>query len=61
MTRLICVLLTLLFSLSGPAMGEYSDFGCRSNAAKGGVTAASEGSELHKPTISLGRAKLSKS
>jgi hypothetical protein len=36
MTRLICVLLTLLFSLSGPAMGEYSDFGQSSNAARGG-------------------------
>jgi hypothetical protein len=28
-------LLTLLFSLSGPAMGEYSDFWRSSNAAKG--------------------------
>ena len=26
MTRLFCLLLTLLFSLSGPAMGENSDF-----------------------------------
>lgn len=33
MTRLICVLLTLLFSLSGPALGANSDFGCWSNAA----------------------------
>jgi hypothetical protein len=33
MTRLICILLTLLISLSGPAMGEYSDFGRWSNAA----------------------------
>jgi len=33
MTRLFCVLLTLLFSLSGPAMGENSDFGRSSNAA----------------------------
>ena len=32
MTRLLCVLLTLLFSLSGPAMGEFSDF-CRSSLA----------------------------
>ena len=29
------MLLTLLFSLSGSAMGEYSDFGRWSNAAKG--------------------------
>lgn len=36
MTRLLCILLTLLFSLSGSAMGEYSDFGCWSIAAKGG-------------------------
>jgi len=26
MTRLLLLLLTLLFSLSGPAMGGYSDF-----------------------------------
>lgn len=36
MTRLLLVLLTLLFSLSGPAMGEYSDFGRWSIAANGG-------------------------
>ena len=36
MTRLFWVLLTLLFSLSGPAMGEYSDFGRSLLAAKGG-------------------------
>ena len=35
MTRLICILLTLLFSLSGPAIGADSDFCCWSNAAKG--------------------------
>ena len=34
MTRLICILLTLLFSLSGPAIGVYSDFRHFSNAAK---------------------------
>jgi hypothetical protein len=34
MTRLLRVLLTLLFLLSGPAMGQYSDFKCWSNAAK---------------------------
>ena len=36
MTRLICVLLTLLFSLSGPAMGNFGDFARSSIAAKGG-------------------------
>jgi len=35
MTRQFLLLLTLLFSLSGPAMGEYSDFGRSSNAARG--------------------------
>jgi len=35
MTRLICVLLTLFF-LNGPAMGENSDFGRSSLAAKAG-------------------------
>jgi hypothetical protein len=35
MTRLLCMLLTLLFSLSGSAMGGYSDFGRSSLAAKG--------------------------
>jgi len=34
MTRLFLLLLTLLFSLSGPAMGEYSDFERSSLAAK---------------------------
>ena len=38
MTRLICILLTLLFSLSGPALGRCSDFGCWSNAAKTPLT-----------------------
>ncbi len=33
MTRLLLLLLTLLFSLSGPAMGGYSDFWQSSNAA----------------------------
>jgi len=33
MTRLFYMLLVLLYSLSGPAMGEYSDFGRWSNAA----------------------------
>ena len=30
----LLLLLTLLFSLSGPAMGGYSDFGQSSTAAK---------------------------
>jgi len=34
MTRLTLFMLTLLFSLSGPAMGKYSDFGRSSLAAK---------------------------
>lgn len=34
MIRLICVLLTLLFSLSGPAFGTNSDFHHFANAAK---------------------------
>ncbi len=38
MTRLLLVLLTLLFSLSGPAMRGYSDSGRSSNAAKSEVT-----------------------
>jgi hypothetical protein len=38
MNHILLCLLTLLFSLSGPAMGEYSDFCCWSNAAKSEVT-----------------------
>ena len=34
MTRLFLLPLTLLFSLSGAAMGEYSDFARSSNAAR---------------------------
>jgi hypothetical protein len=34
MTRLLLLLLTLLFSLSGPVMGGYSDFGQSSLAAR---------------------------
>ena len=36
MTRFLTCLLTLLFSLIGPAMGSYSDFWQSSNAARGG-------------------------
>jgi len=43
MTRLILLLLSLLFSLNGTALEKDSDFGRWSNAAKGTVTAASEG------------------
>lgn len=39
MTRLILVLLTLLLSLSGPAIGGYSDFGRSSLAANATVWA----------------------
>jgi len=34
MNHILICLLTLLFSLSGSAMGEYSDFGRSSLAAK---------------------------
>jgi hypothetical protein len=34
MIRLIFLLLTLLFSLSGSSLGKYSNFDCWSNAAK---------------------------
>lgn len=37
MTRLLFILLTLLFPLSGPVMGEYSDFGQSSLAPKTGA------------------------
>lgn len=36
--KLLLLLLTLLFSLSGPAMGKYSDFWQSSNAARGTQT-----------------------
>lgn len=42
MNRLFVCLLTLLFSLSSPAMEEYSDFGGGSNAANGGGRAGTE-------------------
>ena len=42
MTRLFCILLTLLLSLSGPAIGEYSDFGRWGIAAKGTAGAADD-------------------
>jgi hypothetical protein len=53
MTRLICILLTLLFSLSGPAMGSYSDLRCWSNAANSGSRIASEG--IYEFTAASGR------
>jgi hypothetical protein len=47
MTRLICILLTLLFSLSGPALGANIDF-CRSSIAVETKTGAERaGSVIH--------------
>jgi len=43
MTRLLLLLLTLLFSLSGPAMEEHSDFEQSSFAAKGSVFWSGDG------------------
>lgn len=43
MTRLIYILLTLLFSLSGPAIGADSDFRHFSNAANSGRIASQGG------------------
>lgn len=40
MTRLICILLTLLFSLSGSAMGKNGGFGLCGIAANSGTRAA---------------------
>ena len=37
MTRLFCILLTLLFSLSGPSIAECGDFSHLGIAAKGGA------------------------
>jgi hypothetical protein len=51
MTRLLRVLLTLLFLLSGPAMGQYSDFECWSNAANNAVP--TKQSALAKPLQTL--------
>jgi hypothetical protein len=48
MTRLFCILLTLLLSLSGPAMGRYSDFGCWSNAANTAGTVERGGLNLFR-------------
>ena len=46
MTRLLFALLTLLFSLSGPAMGGHSDFWQSSNAAKTGVGLVDDAAKL---------------
>jgi len=46
MTRLFLLLLTLLFSLSGPAMGEYSDFERSSLAAKTIEIVAQNGTKI---------------
>jgi len=53
MRKLLIYLLALLFSLSGPAMGEHSDFSRWSNAAKGGSRIASEG--IYEFTAASGR------
>jgi len=61
MTRLTLFMLTLLFSLSGPAMGENSDFGRSSLAAKatprafwtgvdGELAAQASGAQVLKPS-----------
>lgn len=46
MNQLFACLLTLLFSLSGPAMGKYSDFEQSSNAARAGAGAADDVARL---------------
>lgn len=61
MTRTFIILLTLFFSLSGPAMGGYSDFGRSSNAAnargsatvvlRGNVSSASVFSRIEAPIL----------
>jgi len=53
MNHILICLLTLLFSLSGPAMGEYSDFWQSSNAARGTArggesAAAATGRQAHR-------------
>jgi uncharacterized protein YgbK (DUF1537 family) len=53
MTKLILLLLTLLFSLSGSAIGEYSDFGRWGIAANTGGRIASEG--IYEFTAASGR------
>jgi hypothetical protein len=54
MTRLFLLLLTLLFSLSGVAMGEYSDFGHSTVAAKSGMTLADDMAVLRQATTGKG-------
>jgi filamentous hemagglutinin len=54
MIRLFCILLTLLFSLSGPAMGECSDFGRCSNAANSGLEGAVFAQKTFGQTFSSG-------
>lgn len=43
MNQILICLLTLLFSLSGSAIGKYSDFWQSSNAARGPLQIAEEG------------------
>ena len=54
MTRLFCVLLTLLFSLSGPAIGACGDFGRSLLAAKEGMSLVDEMAVLRQATTGKG-------
>lgn len=53
MTRLICVLLTLLFSPSGSALGANSDFGRWGNAAKTPMFSSNLGSGESRASAEL--------
>jgi len=55
MTHLLLLLLTLFFSLSGPAMGEYSDFGRSSLAAKTAGQLGREGEAAIKASTGLSK------
>jgi hypothetical protein len=52
MTRLFCILLTLLFSLSGPSMAECGDFSHLGIAANGGIGLADEAVTLSQQQAS---------
>jgi hypothetical protein len=51
MNHILICLLTLLFSLSSPAIGKYSDFWQSSNAPKGGGLYSSIGGEAMDPAL----------
>jgi hypothetical protein len=55
MTKLFCVLLSLLFSLNGPAMGEYSDFIRWSIAAKSAGQLGREGEAAIQASTGLSK------